>query len=292
MLYTEGDLARKAEDFRKIFHKNVASNQKMIDGVVLLLMTVTDEEHAAALCCFKKEEAMLLKSPDNLYYVGKWGQIPAALVQQHYQGTSDLNGSQEVTISSIHLFKNLKVIIALGICATIGRLGDVIVSSRIDEYKPRVTGDQLIDRAIKCNPGENIYGFLKDGYKAWSFRCTKEGTEDYSAVAVLKPMLSGTPLIASREYRDKVIACLSPEAKGIEMEGIGVIKGINIAKKKDQIEFIIVKAGCDFADESKSKEWQPVAAMAAADFVYTRLDKPVVIDWFLGKFTRKERYAL
>ena len=42
----------------------------------------------------------------------------------------------------------------------------------------------------------------------------------------------------------------------------------------------IVKAGCDYADETKNKEWQPVAAMAAADFVYQQLDRKIVHGWF------------
>ena len=101
-------------------------------------------------------------------------------------------------------------------------------------------------------------------------------------------MLSGSPLIASGEYRDKLIANVSQEAGGVEMEGIGVIDGIDIAEKRDKIEFIIVKAGCDYADESKNKEWQPVAAIAAADFVYKQLDRELVYNWILGKFIEIE----
>ena len=288
MRYTGSDLQKEAKDLIKKFHENVASDQKIIDDVVLLLMVVNDHEYFAAMCRFSEKEPMLLlKSEDKLYYVGKWGQIPAALVQQHEQGTKGPKGSQEVTRSSILLFKNLKTIIALGVCGTMGKLGDVIVSSRIDECNYKAMDDQLIGRANKCQPGKNIYGFLKDACALWSFQCTKEDTEDYSAVAVLKPMLSGTPLVASGEYRDKLIAFLSPEAGGVEMEGIGVISGIDIVNKRDKIEFIIVKAGCDFADELKSKEWQPVAAMAAADFVYEQLNnKKIALNWFLGKFPR------
>ena len=314
MLYKKDDLTTKAKDLVETFHKNVACDQKIIDGVVLLLMVVNDNEYTAAMCYFNKEEAMLLESEGRLYYVGKWGKIPAALVQQQQQGITGVNGSQEVTRSSIPLFTNLKVIIALGVCGTMGRLGDVIVSSHIDECKYKAKGDQLISRANNYEPGEKIYGFLKDSHTLWSFPCTKQDTEDYKAVAVLKPMLSGTPLVASGKYRDKLKAFLSPEAGGVEMEGIGVIDGIKIAKKDaekngqiaekngqipekngqiakkiGQIEFIIVKAGCDYADESKNKEWQPVAAMAAADFVHKQLDREVVLNWLLGKFTRKHR---
>ena len=296
MLYTEDDLKKEVKDSLDKFDKNILNEQrdkKIIDDVLLLLMVVNRSEFLAAMYYFSKNEAMVLNTEGNIYYVGKWGQIPAALVRQIEQGTAGPNGSQQVTSSSINLFKNLKLIIALGVCGTMGRLGDVVVSSRIDAcniYK--VKGDQLINRAIKCRPGKKILEFLLHNHETWSFQCTKPSTGDYQALAVFKPMLSGSQLIASREYRDKLIDNFSQEAGGVEMEGIGVIDGIDNAYKRDKIEFIIVKAGCDYADESKSKEWQPVAAMAAADFVYKQLDRKIVYNWYLGKFIENYSYVI
>ena len=36
------------------------------------------------------------------------------------------------------------------------------------------------------------------------------------------------------------------------MEGIGVLEGLEIKNKRDKIELKIVKASCDFADETKN----------------------------------------
>ena len=257
------------------------TNENIIDSVLLLIMVVNSSEFFASMCYFGENEGKTLYSNGNIYYVGKWGEIPAALVQQRNQG---VNCSKELTDSSIKLFKNLKAIIALGVCATMGRLGDVIISSRIDACDLiKVAGDKLINRGNKYSPGHNIHTFLLDRIELWEYTCTKPGTEEYSAKAMSKPMLSGTPFIASGEFRDKLIIDVSPEAMGIEMEGIGVINGIKMAKKQGTIEFIIVKAGSDYADGSKNKEWKPVAAMAAADFVYKQLSRPYVIKWFMGK---------
>ena len=261
------------------------NDKESIDNVVLLLMVVNQSEFLAAMYYFSRSEAKGLHYKNNFYYVGKWGKIPAALVQQGEQGIAGLNSAQELTRVSIELFTNLKVIIGLGVCGTMGRLGDVIVSSRIDGCdKQKVKGELLINRSFKYPPGSNIHNYFKNSVNTWSFECTKSGVEVYKACAVLQPMLSGCPLIASGEYRDKLIASVNEEAGGVEMEGIGVVAGIEIARKRDQIEFIIVKAGCDYADESKNKEWQPVAAMAAADFAYTGLDTKLVHDWILSKF--------
>ena len=295
LLYTLHDLVEKVKNPLAEFDKNILDKHKdkeMIDGVLLLLMVVNSSEYYAAMHYFSKNEAKVLNSGDEIYYVGKWGKIPAALVKQGEQGIDGKNGAQEITRLAISLFKNLKVIVALGVCGTMGRLGDVIVSTRIDECNYKQKGDQLIPRAQKCLPGGTIQKYLNRNHECWAFPCTKPQTEDYKAIAVFKPMLSGCPLIASGEYRDKLIASISEEAGGVEMEGIGVIKGINIAKKTGQIEFIIVKAGCDYADETKNKEWQPVAAMAAADFVYNQLSREIFCKWILGKFINISKWWL
>ena len=85
--------------------------------------------------------------------------------------------------------------------------------------------------------------------------------------------------VASWKYQDNLISGIDIEAGGLEMEGIGVIHGITTAQKQDKIESVIVTAGCDYADKEKNKEWQPVATMAAADFVYHQLSKH---SWLLG----------
>ena len=281
LLYTSEDLVIITKDIRKKF---AALNDKQIlDGVVLLLMVANDNELDAAMCYLTKSKVQVLHSQGNIYHVGKWGEIPAALIKQSEQGTSGPNGSQNLTRLSISVFKNLKVIIGLGICGTKGRLGDVIVSSRIDECKFKVGAKQLIDRGNKFPPGDNITKFLQYNNRIWSFQCTRPGVEVYESKVVFQPMLSGTPLIASGQYRDQLIQDVSQESGGVEMEGIGIINGLRAAEKFGQVEFIIVKAGCDYADESKNKEWQPVAAMAAADFVYNQLSVKFVQDWFNGK---------
>ena len=291
MKYTVDDLQNKVTDFLDACNNDTLSidDKGIINRVCLLLMVVNDKEFLATLCFFGKNEGKGLHYGNYMYYVGKWGKIPAALVFQGKQGISGPDGAQELTRVSIALFKNLKLIISLGVCGTMGRLGDVIVSSRIDgcdHYK--VAGKEMINRSLRCEPGINIQKFLSIGANTWSFQCTKPEYQnsripEYKAKVVFKPMLSGSPLIASGEFRDWLKNSVSREAGGVEMEGIGVVNGISIAEKRDQIEFIIVKAGCDYADESKSKEWQPVAAMAAADFVYSQLNMKIVHDWLLGK---------
>ena len=69
---------------------------------------------------------------------------------------------------------------------------------------------------------------------------------------------------------------------GIEMQGSGIVKAIDDV----QVHFIIVKAGCKYAnDHDKVKEdWEPVAAMAATNFVYSKFSKPHPQNWFKGMY--------
>ena len=278
MKYTFENLQEMFEDSLQRFDTDVLTDEKVIDGVPLLLMVMNPNEFYAAMYYFSTNETKKLPYKGNIYYIGKWGEIPAALVQT-YPGRT-----QQVTLSSIGLFKNLKVIVTLGFCGTLGRLGDVIVSSRIDEYDNfMMRYEQMISRGSQYQPGINIHKVFMTNAHKWSFQCTKPGTEEYKAVAVSKPILSGPLWISSRIHRDQLIANFSPDAGGIEIGGIDVIEGINIAKKRDKIEFIIVKAGCNYADEGRYQEWQPVAAMAAADFVYHQLNTGIGVDWLLGK---------
>ena len=265
--------------------KSVLNNDEdkdIINGVKLLIMVVNSSEYYAAMHYFSKSKVSKLtnNTDGTIYYVGKWDKIPAALVRQHKNGSVE---SKDLTEMSTAIFHNLEVIVSLGVCGTTEKLGQVLVSSKICGCNDLKITDTIIDRGDITEPGDRILKCLKDNFECWSFLCTKEGYDQYKSNAEFKPMLSGTHLIASGDYRDKLIQGVNREAVGVEMEGVGVLLGLKKAKKRDQIEFIIVKAGCDYADESKHNEWQPVAAMAAADFLYEQLKKCVGDQFFNPK---------
>jgi len=97
-------------------------------------------------------------------------------------------------------------------------------------------------------------------------------------------------LILSGPYRtdDPVIKELlskdfASEAIGIEMEGFHLFT----ATQQIISNGIIVKAVCDFGDGKKSKEYQPTAALMAANFVNKRLsdsDVPKMLNRRKGSY--------
>ena len=266
---------------------DIDEDKDMINGVQLLLMVVNSSEYYAAMYYFTKKEARILNKDGTIYYIGKWDEIPAALVRQKDSGYNGIGRSNQLTRLSINLFCNLKFIVALGVCGIVetdrSKLGDVVVSDKICGCNDLKITNEIINRSEITEAGDRIRNYLKNNHEQWSFVCTKPECKKYESKACFKPMLSGTPLIASGEYRDKLIRGVNVEAVGVEMEGIGVLQALRELAKRDDIEFIIVKAGCDYANEKKNKEWQPVAAMAAADFLYVQLTKPVVCKEIIGK---------
>ena len=256
---------------------DIDKDKDTINGVKLLLMVVNSSEYYAAMYYFSKFTVRKIVNDDGtIYYIGKWDKFPTALVRQQENGSFGAGRSEYLTEKSIALFHNLEVIICLGVCGTTKKLGHVVVSSKICGCNDlKMIADTIINRGDITEPGDRILKCLKDNNEGWSFLCTKEGYDRYESKAEFKPMLSGTPLIASGEYRKKLLEGVNKEAVGVEMEGVGVLSGLRKTKKRDTINFIIVKGGCDYADESKNKEWQPVAAMAAADFLYEQLKRCV-----------------
>jgi nucleoside phosphorylase len=75
-------------------------------------------------------------------------------------------------------------------------------------------------------------------------------------------MLSGEKLIADEKLRSR-LQKMEPEAIGGDMEGVGLYAAASEAK----VDWILVKAICDWADGSKNDAAQPLAARNAADFV-------------------------
>ena len=285
--YTLKELYDQVKKKLEDINQNIVDKDMINNSVELLLMVVNSSEYYAAMYYFSKSEAGTISEDGYQFYVGKWGKVPACLVRQIDSGFFGDGRSEHLTRLSINLFPNLKFIVALGVCGTVGNIGDVIVSTKICGCNDlKITDDSIINRSEVTEAGSRILRILKNNHELWSFVCTKpECTESEhmqnKSKAVFKPMLSGTPLIASGDYRDKLIEGVRKEAVGVEMEGIGVLEALKQAKKRDEIEFVIVKAGCDYADQSKNKEWQPVAAMAASDFLYKQLAKENVYEQFL-----------
>src|SRR5947209_13837156 len=81
-------------------------------------------------------------------------------------------------------------------------------------------------------------------------------------------ILSGDKLINNKDYRDKLLG-IESEAIGGEMEGTGVYA----AAYRNKVDWILVKAICDWADGNKDDAYQQLAAENAARFILHVLEQ-------------------
>jgi nucleoside phosphorylase len=104
-----------------------------------------------------------------------------------------------------------------------------------------------------------LSGF-RSGYQDWSGQQVQFGL-----------ILSGQKLVDNREFRDQLRE-REPEAIGGEMEGMGLYT----AAHDHKVDWLLVKAICDFADGNKAEnksQYQEEAAKNAALFTIHVLQK-------------------
>jgi nucleoside phosphorylase len=75
-------------------------------------------------------------------------------------------------------------------------------------------------------------------------------------------ILSGEKLVDSLDFKNSLLKRY-PEALGGEMEGAGLFA----AADRSKVEWIVVKAICDWGDGNKHKRYQPLTATAAVSLV-------------------------
>lgn len=230
----------------------------------MLLFSVTrTESHAlqAALIDATGQQPRLVKIDGFPYQnFGQFGDYEI-IHQISGKGSGGIDGSQESvrrSISAVGPVAVLMIGIAFGIDASKQPIGTILVSKQIQTYElQRVNDDDSITlRGDKVTASPMLLNWVAHAEIGWSENSPKIETG---------LLLSGEKLIDNKDYRDR-IAQLSPESLGGEMEGAGLYVACQLAK----VEWLIVKAVCDWADGQKSKgkvQRQASAAKEAAQFL-------------------------
>ena len=262
------------------FVLNEDNSKEDCDQVQLLLMTVNDNELNAALHHMAKRHVknrnledgdipkslMVVEDDVYVFYIGNFANISTALVQK-----PDGSKSCELANVAMKKFVNLKAIVAVGVCATFDELGHVIVSSEIVTYQHDEN-----DKSIK--PISKVLRSFLQAPGIWEFNCRKDNDPvKYLSKSYYKPFLSPcTP-------EDKVKENVCEDVMGIDMEGLGIVEAI---EKNNGVHFIVVKAGYKYANDHDAvkEDWEPVAAMAATNFVHFKFSKPNPQIWFKGMY--------
>jgi len=206
----------------------------------------------------------------HTYYVGKAGAFTAALLMCE-TGSVGRSGSTVSALAAVDVWNPLAMImvgIAFGRDPQRQKVGDVLVADEIIPYETqRVGRDETVSRAKRTQVGPILLNRFRNAQN-WTFR----SPAGLPCNVHFGPVLSGEKLVDNTEFKERLFDEY-PTAIGGEMEGAGLLAAGEIRK----VEWILVKAICDWADGQKGKEHQPFAAAAAADLVVTVLNEPTVL---------------
>ena len=227
----------------------------------LLLVTVTKVESRAVLAAFQQatgREAQTLRLDDRIYFdLGQINGASVCLVQSE-MGAAGLGAALQTVGKGIAALSPEAVImvgIAFGMSPDWQAIGDILVSENLRPYElQRVGATQVIPRGDRPHASSTLLNLLKSADLRWEGPTVRFGV-----------VLTGEKLVDNANFLEQ-LRSLEPEAIGGEMEGAGLYA----ACQDQHVDWILVKAICDWADGNKEADRaarQRTAASNAAQFV-------------------------
>jgi nucleoside phosphorylase len=243
----------------------VLRTHSLSDDVDILLVTVTKVETMAILDTAKQQSAQshqpMFIGHKTYYDLGQIGGARTFLVQSE-MGSAGPGGASLTIWEAVETLAPTAVImvgIAFGVNPEKQQIGDILVSKQLMNYaQQRVSTESsgelvLVPRGDRVSASIRLLDRFRHGELSWTEARVKFGL-----------ILSGPKLVDNYDYR-RQLQQLEPEAIGGEMEGSGLYDAAHLKK----VDWILVKAICDWADGHKHKnksQYQAIAAQNAADF--------------------------
>lgn len=233
----------------------------------ILLVTATKTESKAILDTFseitgQKPQSLLIGN--QVYHdIGNVNGTKVFMVQSE-MGSGGLGASQQTVQSGITDLSPIAVImigIAFGVDPEKQFIGDILVSQQLMLYELQRVGKkegnlQIIPRGDKVHPSIKLLNCFRSADLHW---------DETKCKVRFGLILSGEKLVDNIDFRQQ-LCDLYQEAIGGEMEG----SGLYVACQNNKVDWIIVKAICDWADGNKNQnkeDQQKFAAKNAASFV-------------------------
>ena len=264
---------------------------KVLQSVMVLLVAVNINETLAAHSYlqpldgheniyqyFKTLDQEGQQSKIVIYYIGKYGACTAA-IRNVPAGVEVYNST--VLMMADQCFPNLSSIISVGVACGIKKkvkLCDVLVSTKIINYdKARDGSGGYLPREVTTTVSPQIIKLFTQ-CEQWPNDAIRKRLNKNK---IAKPTVKSGVMLNGPYYVDDPvmkIALSIKEAIGIEMERTGMFGDT----QQSMTNSIIVKAVCEFGDGKYNKEYQPTAALIAADLVHKCLSDPQVYEMFKG----------
>lgn len=232
-------------------------------AIRVLVVTVTTVESRAVHSAFLKATGVHAEVIEvDGYRYQKLGRVGRYEIIHSISGmgTGGIGGAQESVRRSIEAIQPIALLmvgIAFGIDRDKQKIGEILVSRQVLMYElQRINKDFNINsRGDKITASPKLLDWVAHSEISWD-----ESKPKIKAGL----LLSGDKLVDNLHFR-KMLTDLAPEAIGGEMEAAGVYVACQSAK----IDWLVIKAICDWADGDKGAEKesnQALAAAAAAEF--------------------------
>ncbi len=246
----------------------------MNDKADILIVTVTEVESRAVMKVFREATGKDSKPEPigNRVYLNL-GEVNGSRVFMALSGmgTGGVDGSQEDVRKGIEALSPSAVImvgIAFGINEKKQAIGDVLISERLMLYDLQRVGTdregnlEIIPRGDRPHASPWLINIFQVAKLVW---------DESKAKVKFGLVLSGDKLVDNIDFRRQLLK-FEPEAVGGEMEG----DGLYVACQNSKVDWVLVKAICDWADGQKPKDkdaHQQLAANNAANFVLHALNQ-------------------
>ncbi len=231
------------------------------DKADVLLVTVTKVESQAVLAVFEasagKQARPVTLDRRTYFDLGIFNGARVYLTQSE-MGAAGLGGAIQTVHKGIDALQPDAVImlgIAFGVDQAWQKIGDILISENLRPYELQRVGEkQIIPRGDRPHSSIWLLNLLKSADLRWA------GAKVHFGV-----VLTGEKLVDNIDFREQ-LRVFEPEAIGGEMEGAGLYA----ACQDKKVDWILVKAICDWADGKKEQDRsarQQTAAANAANFV-------------------------
>lgn len=255
-------LERRAKDVQRPSPGKADRRSERSD---VLLVTVTEVETRAALAHMTEHagDPKLDFHGSKTYFRFPKVEGTSVVVVRSEMGSDTVGGATTTVSDAIAHLKPGAVVmvgIAFGVDEEKLPVGSVLVSQQLQGYELQRVGTEedgdvdVTPRGDKVTASPRLLDRLKTAALTWPGGQVKPGL-----------LLSGSKLIDNLAFRQRLQREF-PEAIGGEMEGVGLYAAAAVKN----VEWILAKAVCDFADGLKGqekKQRQELAADAAASFV-------------------------
>jgi len=225
----------------------------------ILLVTVTEIEAKAVLSTFSQAAGQPWKrhpiGGKTYYALGRISGAEIYMVQSE-MGTATPGGALMTVrqaAEDLHPIAAIMVGIAFGMRPDKQDMGDILVSKQLMAYEPGKIKSKkpFIPRGDRVTASTALLDKFRSGCLDWN-----------GAAVWIGLILTGEKLVSALNFREQLLK-LEPEAIGGEMEA----GGLYVAAQDAKLDWIMVKAICDWGDSNKDDKAQPIAAQNAASFV-------------------------